>query len=61
MNIIQQSLKDLRAAYADKADEARQVITVGDSKPSDKLPPEEFAAWTLLVNQLLNMDEVLCK
>jgi hypothetical protein len=59
--IITASLADLRTSYKGKPDEAKQLITVGDSKPDEKLAPEELAAWTMLVNELLNLDEVLNK
>lgn len=59
--IVTASLAELRASYKGKPDEAKQLITVGASKPDDKLAAEELAAWTMLVNELLNLDEVLNK
>jgi hypothetical protein len=59
--IVTASLADLRAAYKSKPDEAKQLITVGESKPDEKLAAEELAAWTMLVNELMNLDEVLNK
>ena len=59
--VVTASLADLRAAYKGKPDEAKQLITVGESKPDEKLAAEELAAWTMLVNELLNLDEVLNK
>jgi hypothetical protein len=59
--IVTASLADLRAAFKGKPDEAKQLITVGESKPDEKLAAEELAAWTMLVNELLNLDEVLNK
>jgi hypothetical protein len=34
---------------------------VGESKPDDKLNPSELAAWTMVGNLLLNLDEVINK
>jgi len=34
---------------------------VGESKADDKLNPAEFAAMTMIVNQVMNLDEVLVK
>jgi len=59
--VVTASLKELRESYKGKPDEAKQLITVGESKPDEKLAPEELAAWTMLVNELLNLDEVLNK
>ena len=36
-------------------------ISVGDSRPDASLDPGTLAAWTMLVNELMNLDEVLNK
>jgi hypothetical protein len=59
--IVRRSLADLRTAYAANEADARSLIAVGDSKPAASLAPVELAAWTMLANQLLNLDEVLNK
>jgi hypothetical protein len=60
MPIVKQSLADLQAYYGAHAEEAKQLISVGDSKP--RLPDTaQLAAWTMLTNELMNLDEVLCK
>jgi hypothetical protein len=58
--VVKQSLADLTAWYKDHADEAKQLIAVGDSKPR-AADPIQLASWTMLTNQLMNLDEVLCK
>ena len=40
---------------------AKQLIAHGESKPDPKLDPSELAAYTLVGNLLLNLDEVLNK
>jgi hypothetical protein len=37
------------------------LIAFGESKPDAKLDASELAAWTMLANQLMNLDEVLNK
>ena len=59
--IVNATLADLRTDYKAKPDEAKKLIAFGDSKPDAKLDPAELAAWTMLANQLLNLDEVLNK
>jgi len=59
--IVLASLGTLRGYYATHADDAQQLITVGESKPDAALVPKQLAAWTMLVNELLNLDEVLNK
>ena len=40
---------------------AKKLIAVGESKADPTLDPSELAAWTMLANQLMNLDEVLNK
>jgi hypothetical protein len=47
--------------YTGHVDEAAKLITVGDSKPDASIPPEELATWTMVANQLMNLDELLNK
>ncbi|MFM7034069.1 MAG: DUF1553 domain-containing protein, partial [Planctomycetia bacterium] len=58
--VVKQSLADLTSWYKDHPDEAKQLIVVGDSKPR-ATDPIQLASWTMLTNQLMNLDEVLCK
>ena len=59
--ILQSSLADLRDFYKGHAEDAKQLIAVGESKADAKLPPAELAAWTMVCNQVMNLDEVLNK
>jgi hypothetical protein len=61
-------LSELVALYADNLqifqenpDAATQLLAVGESKPDETLDPVQSAAWTIVANTLLNMDEVLTK
>jgi hypothetical protein len=59
--VVRESLAALRANYRAKPDDAKKLIAFGESKPDAAVDPVELAAWTMLVNQLLNLDEVLNK
>jgi len=59
--VAQASLDDLSAYYADHAGDAAQLLAVGESKPDPALGPATLAAWTMLANELMNLDEVLTK
>jgi hypothetical protein len=59
--IIRASLDDLLAHYQAHADDAGQLLSVGQSPRDQSLDPATHAAWTMLVNQLMNLDEVLNK
>ena len=43
----------------DKA--AKELISYGESKPDESLNPSELAAWTLVANLILNLDEAVVK
>ena len=58
--VVKKSLADLAAWYATHPDDARQLVAVGDSKPR-AADPVQLASWTMLTNELMNLDEVLCK
>jgi Protein of unknown function (DUF1553)./Protein of unknown function (DUF1549)./Planctomycete cytochrome C./Clostridium neurotoxin, N-terminal receptor binding. len=59
--IVHTSLANLTKYYQAHPDDAALLIRVGESKPDETLPVSEFAAWTMLTNQLMNLDEVLNK
>ena len=47
--------------YKNHTDEAQSVIRVGQSEPPAEVDAPTLAAWTLVANQLMNLDEVLNK
>jgi cytochrome c553 len=58
--IVKRSLADLGEWYKAHPDDAKALITVGESKPRAS-DPAQLAAWTMVTNELMNLDEVLCK
>jgi hypothetical protein len=59
--VVNQSLDDLLAHYRAEPQQAQELIHVGESEPNASLEPAELAGWTMLANQLMNLDEVLNK
>jgi mono/diheme cytochrome c family protein len=59
--IVKASLAELVAHYQAQAEDAKQLIAVGESKGDASVDPSLLAAWTMLANELLNLDEVLNK
>ncbi len=59
--IVKASLVDLRTNYKAKPDEAKKLIAFGESKANATIDPIELATWTMLVNELMNLDEALNK
>lgn len=61
LTIVQNSLKELLTYYQAHADDAKKLIAEGESKADATLDPTTLAAWTMLTNELMNLDEVLNK
>ena len=59
--VLASSLADLRKFYTTTPADAEALLKVGESKTDDKLPKPELAAWTMLCNEVMNLDEVLNK
>jgi molybdopterin-biosynthesis enzyme MoeA-like protein len=61
LEVVKDSVEDLLEHYRAHPDDARALIDVGEMKPSSGLDPASLAAWTMAVNQLMNLDEFLVK
>ena len=61
MKVCESVLKDLEKNYREHKDDAEALLAVGESKCDSKLNKPELAAYTMAVNQLMNLDEVLTK
>ncbi|MDP6719207.1 MAG: DUF1553 domain-containing protein, partial [Pirellulaceae bacterium] len=49
------------AKYRSDTGAATKLINIGDSKPDEKLDPSQLAAWTMIGNLILNLDETMTK
>ncbi len=59
--VVRRILEGLRAHYRANPDDARALVAVGESKADAALDAAELASWTMVSNQLLNLDEALNK
>ena len=59
--IVQASFNDLLTYYKNHPDDARALLAVGEHPVDAQLDPAALAAWTMVCNQMLNLDEVLNK
>ncbi|MCA9135959.1 MAG: DUF1553 domain-containing protein [Planctomycetales bacterium] len=59
--VLLESLGEFTGYYESHPDDAAKLIAVGESKPVDSIPATMLAAWTLVCNQVMNLDEVVCK
>jgi hypothetical protein len=58
---VQGTLGELLAYYKANPENAKKLIAVGESTADPALDASMLAGWTMLVNQLMNLDEVLNK
>jgi uncharacterized protein DUF1553/uncharacterized protein DUF1549/concanavalin A-like lectin/glucanase superfamily protein/cytochrome c len=61
MKTVLASLDGLLKYYRGNAEDAKKLIAVGESKADSALDAPTLAGWTMLTNELLNLDEVLNK
>lgn len=59
--IVSKGLKDLLAHYQAAPNDAAALVSVGESKADATLDKPTLAAYTMVANQLMNLDEVLNK
>ena len=59
--VVLATWRDMRAHYARHPQEAAELLKHGEAAPDPKLPPADVAALSLVVNQVLNLDEFLTK
>lgn len=58
-SILEGFLKDELARYKQNPALAEKTLSIGESPRDKKLPAPEHAAWTLVCNFILNLDETL--
>ena len=59
--IAGKSLATYRGHFAGREEDAKALLTVGESPADPLLAPRELAAWTLVASEFLNLDEFLNK
>jgi hypothetical protein len=59
--LLSENLAAQRQRYSREPDAARKVISAGESPVPSDVPAPELAAYTMVANVLLNLDEALTK
>jgi hypothetical protein len=59
--IVRSAFDDFQHYYSDREADARKLLRTGERDPDPSLAPAEHAAFTMVANQLFNLDEVLNK
>jgi hypothetical protein len=60
-SVLQQSLNQMEKHYATDPTAAHDLVAVGEKPRDAAIPPPELAAWTMVVSEVLNLDEALNK
>ena len=58
-NLVRGAWERQRALYDANPEAAHQAIHVGESQPKNVASPPETAAWTMIANLILNLDETV--
>ncbi len=58
---LQKVFDDALTHYSHSPESAKQLLGVGESKADEALDPTELAAWTVVANLILNLDETLTR
>jgi hypothetical protein len=61
LQIVQTSIERLVAFYQSHPGDAAKLLSVGELPPNPAQEPAVVAAWTMLANELMNLDEALNK
>ena len=61
LSIVQSSLAELKSYYQAHGDDAAKLIAEGETKADASIAPAQLAAWTMLANEVMNLDEALNK
>ena len=61
LQVVRASVERLIAFYQSHPEDAAKLLAVGELKPDPAQEPAIVAAWTMLANELMNLDEVLNK
>jgi hypothetical protein len=58
---LRSTLKDLALHYASQPAAARQLTATGETRADPRFGTGELAAWTMIGNIVLNLDETITK
>lgn len=61
LQILEKSYRRLHEFYTAHPDEAQQLTAIGETAVPEGIDRISVAAWTMVINQLLNLDEALTK
>lgn len=60
-DVLMAAHQDLAAYYQATPEDAEALAAVGEAPTEDGMDAVQLATWTMVCNQVMNLDEVLCK
>ncbi len=61
LKTLKNSYQNLKRLYLTSETAADELINIGESQADEQLDPIELASWTMLANQVFNLDEFITK
>jgi hypothetical protein len=59
--VVERAYRNFLNHYDARPEEAKKLLSTGESSYDTKLSPQELASWTMVASQILNLDEALNK
>jgi hypothetical protein len=61
LDVMARLYQDQLAFYQADKDAATKLLSIGESKRDESIDASEYAAWTMMANLILNLDEAVTK
>lgn len=61
LQVLQRTFDKQLATFRNDKDSAEKLLAYGDSPRNQNIDPIEYAAWTMIANLLINLDETITK
>ncbi len=59
--VIEKLLEDQRQRFTESPENAKQLLEVGESPKADSITEIDLAAWSVICQMILNLDETLTR
>ena len=59
LKLLLADLRSYEKEFTNEPGSAKKLLNIGETKADAKLPPARLAAYTLIANTLLNLDEAI--
>ncbi|MDE3199478.1 MAG: DUF1553 domain-containing protein, partial [Acidobacteriota bacterium] len=59
--VLENSVNEMQKHYDNDQKSAYALVHEGESRPASDIPEPQLAAWTMIANEMLNLDETLNK